>query len=120
MAKAIERNGKWVYNGMVELSPIPLSPAVTRQRRRPGQLRQTYPIALRLNQRIGAARLLEWSTDERLEHVCKFLDKPFPHANAVSGGWKERIDMCNRRRVGDDAHDITSGTFWRSRSPLLF
>jgi len=53
---------------------------------------------------VSADRLLEWSVDEGWDPLCKFLgkavpDKPFPHANALSGGWKAREEMCNKRWV---------------------
>ncbi|KAK3904119.1 hypothetical protein C8A05DRAFT_42776 [Staphylotrichum tortipilum] len=49
-------------------------------------------------------RLLEWYIEDGWEPLCKFLDKPvpdikFPHANAVTSGWKAREEQCNKRWV---------------------
>ena len=46
-------------------------------------------------------RLLEWSIDQGWAPLCEFLakpvpDEPFPHANSVGGGWKEREEQCVR------------------------
>lgn len=49
-------------------------------------------------------RLLEWYIEDGWEPLCKFLgkpvpDTPFPHANALSSGWKAREEQCNKRWV---------------------
>lgn len=49
-------------------------------------------------------RLLEWDISDGWEPLCKFLGKPvpdvpFPHANAATGGWKDREEQCNKRWV---------------------
>lgn len=53
---------------------------------------------------VPKERLLEWSVDEGWEPLCAFLgkevpDEPFPHANAVGGGWKAREEMATKRWV---------------------
>lgn len=54
---------------------------------------------------VPKERLLEWYIDDGWEPLCKFLGKPipsgvpFPHANAVNGGWKAREEQCNKRWV---------------------
>ena len=53
---------------------------------------------------VAKERLLEWSIDDGWEPLCNFLGKSipqqdFPHANAISGGWKAREEMCNKRWV---------------------
>ncbi|KAF6820083.1 hypothetical protein CPLU01_12857 [Colletotrichum plurivorum] len=76
MAGAIKRNGKWVYREHCDM------------------IRGLVP----------KDRLLEWSVDEGWEPLCAFLgkdvpDEPFPHANAVGGGWKAREEMATKRWV---------------------
>jgi hypothetical protein len=49
-------------------------------------------------------RLLEWCVEDGWAPLCKFLDKPvpdieFPHANALSTGWKAREEQANKRWV---------------------
>ncbi|KAK0706070.1 hypothetical protein B0T26DRAFT_788410 [Lasiosphaeria miniovina] len=53
---------------------------------------------------VPKERLLEWQIEDGWEPLCRFLGKPvpeaeFPHANAVSGGWKAREEQCNKRWV---------------------
>ncbi|KAL2265846.1 hypothetical protein VTJ83DRAFT_6946 [Remersonia thermophila] len=49
-------------------------------------------------------RLLEWYIEDGWEPLCRFLgksvpDEPFPHANALQGGWKEREEQANKRWI---------------------
>ncbi|KAK3293643.1 uncharacterized protein B0H64DRAFT_364406 [Chaetomium fimeti] len=53
---------------------------------------------------VPKERLLEWYIEDGWAPLCKFLDKPipdvpFPHANAVSSGWKAREEQANKRWV---------------------
>lgn len=53
---------------------------------------------------VPKERLLEWYIEDGWEPLCKFLGKPvpdveFPHANAASGGWKDREKQCNKRWI---------------------
>lgn len=53
---------------------------------------------------VPKERLLEWYIEDGWEPLCKFLGKPvpnvpFPHANAVNGGWKAREEQCNKRWI---------------------
>ncbi|KAK1967052.1 hypothetical protein LY78DRAFT_656707 [Colletotrichum sublineola] len=78
MAKAIRRNGKWIYREHCDM----------------------------IRGMVPPDRLLEWSADEGWEPLCRFLGKevpnvPFPHANAggPGGGWKAREEMATKRWV---------------------
>ncbi|GKT47795.1 uncharacterized protein ColSpa_07976 [Colletotrichum spaethianum] len=78
MARAIKRNGKWIYREHCDM----------------------------IRGMVPPDRLLEWSVDEGWEPLCKFLGKevpdvPFPHANAIGpgGGWKAREEMATKRWV---------------------
>ncbi|GJC86043.1 hypothetical protein ColLi_08881 [Colletotrichum liriopes] len=78
MARAIKRNGKWIYREHCDM----------------------------IRGMVPPERLLEWSVDEGWEPLCKFLgkevpDAPFPHANAIGpgGGWKAREEMATKRWV---------------------
>ncbi|AEO62078.1 hypothetical protein MYCTH_2131264 [Thermothelomyces thermophilus ATCC 42464] len=53
---------------------------------------------------VPKERLLEWYIEDGWELLCKFLGKPvpdvpFPHANAVNGGWKAREEQANKRWI---------------------
>ncbi|OHW92210.1 hypothetical protein CSPAE12_09221 [Colletotrichum incanum] len=85
MARAIKRNGKWIYREHCDM----------------------------IRGMVPPDRLLEWSVDEGWEPLCKFLgkevpDAPFPHANAIGpgGGWKSREEMATKSRLDDFFCDL--------------
>ncbi|GAB1312732.1 hypothetical protein MFIFM68171_02942 [Madurella fahalii] len=87
MAGAISRNARWI------------------QREHCAMIRGLVP----------KERLLEWYIEDGWEPLCKFLGKPvpdvdFPHANAASGGWKNREEQCNKRWVESAFLKLIVGT----------
>ncbi|KAJ9149365.1 NAD dependent epimerase/dehydratase [Pleurostoma richardsiae] len=77
LANTIRKNGKWIYREHCDM------------------VRGLVP----------RAKLLEWKVGDGWEPLCKFLDKPipstpFPHVNAVVGGWKAREEQCVKRWIG--------------------